>query len=521
MSLLPVALATKQQIQPLLLLITTTTTAITTTTTQQLSPSSTNNEPNQPQHNNNNNDDDDMFSVWNNLPPHARSVIYMGLAMALHFGGYEFIRNACWALFTSREFGFASHPTAIPIAIGLVSPFSVLLLYGYSQQLTAVGPRGALFRTTAASGLWIVFAASALAACQYWNVPLLVRQVIIGITFLFQNSYQYLLYTQQWSFCGSVLTPDQASRWFAWLAGTSSLVCTMTSSLVPVLSPRLGLLGMLALTAVTLTGTCLASDAAYRVAQQHGFDPQPDNNEDDKKKSTWQSTRELFQRVPTLTALLAEVLAFQSLNTILTVALFTALPSQIPDDLARSAFTGKLYAAINGLSAVLQFAILPVVMKFLEPVWLWRIMPGLVLVACVQLLLLQGSSVTALACAFLVIKVLDYSFRQVVYVMAYQPLDYESRYLGKEMIGVLGSRLGKSGMSWILSGLTMALGQSSSLSLWLIRLSCGVSILWWSTTWWLSRLLPRQAQAQAVVQERQERQHKKMDSSKQEMAKED
>ena len=44
-------------------------------------------------------------------------------------------------------------------------------------------------------------------------------------------------------------------------------------------------------------------------------------------------------------------------------------------------------------------------------------------------------------------KVMDYSTRSVVYPMAFQPLDFESRYVGKEVIGVFGSRFGKSGMS--------------------------------------------------------------------------
>ena len=33
----------------------------------------------------------------------------------------------------------------------------------------------------------------------------------------------------------------------------------------------------------------------------------------------------------------------------------------------------------------------------------------------------------------------------------YLPLDFESRYLGKEIVGVLASRCGKSGMSLVLS----------------------------------------------------------------------
>ena len=439
----------------------------------------------------------------------------MGVAMALHFGSYEFIRNGCLALFTSKEFGFAGSATAYPVATGLVSPFSVMLLYAYGRQLEAVGPRGALFRSTMASILWIIVASTSLLFCRQNDSLLHLRQLLVGVTFLFQNSYQYLLYTQQWSFVGSVLTPEEGAKWFATLAGCSSMFCTLTGAVLPFLLPYTGLLGLLSLTAVFLLGTLVASDAAYAVAQKHGFDPSEQQLGKTKGKddsSRLSKAIQLFRRVPTLGALMCEVLSFQSLNTILSVALVAALSEQIPDDLARSAFTGRLFSAINGVSAILQFAVLPVVMKKLEPAFLWRTMPLLPLLICGLQTLNGGtdgvtSSLALLAVAFAAAKVLDYSVRSVVYAMVYQPLDYESRYIGKEIIGVFGSRFGKSGMSWILSGLTLLGGGALARDpMFLSQISLFASLLWGCSTWWLSRFLPRQDDAQAVVEERQARQ---------------
>ena len=45
--------------------------------------------------------------------PRAMSCMYMAVAMALHFGGYEFARSGALALFTSSNTGF-SHPAAYP-----------------------------------------------------------------------------------------------------------------------------------------------------------------------------------------------------------------------------------------------------------------------------------------------------------------------------------------------------------------------------------------------------------------------
>jgi ATP/ADP translocase len=68
------------------------------------------------------------------------------------------------------------------------------------------------------------------------------------------------------------------------------------------------------------------------------------------------------------------------------------------------------------------------------------------------------------------------------------PLDFESRYLGKEVIGVFGNRLGKSGMSFLLSLITSMFG-----NLGLQGLSClstGASMLWLIYAFRLSSAIP-------------------------------
>jgi len=62
--------------------------------------------------------------------PRVQSCILMSLSMAFHFGGYEFVRSAALALFTSTGgiTGF-NHPSAYPFAIGCVTPTTLSLLY--------------------------------------------------------------------------------------------------------------------------------------------------------------------------------------------------------------------------------------------------------------------------------------------------------------------------------------------------------------------------------------------------------
>jgi hypothetical protein len=305
---------------------------------------------------------------------------------ALHFGGYEFFRNSILALFTSSEFGF-SHAAAYPLANGLISPFSLLLLWGYGQQLGRQGPRVALYNTTLGSILFIAVSCLTLQLSSLAGatvvVPKVVHQAIIGVTFLFQSSYQYLLYTQQWSFVGSVLTPQEGATWFATLAGCSSLLSSLCGAVIPYMLPYTGLLGLMSTTCITLTLCLWCSDRAYSLAQQHGFDPTAANNpkekmneketkdKDNSNKKTGSvgsgSTFRLFRRVPTLAALMLEVLTFQSLNTILNVAFVRATRLEIPNDMLRSAYTSRFFSYINAVSATLQFLILPTFMKYTEP----------------------------------------------------------------------------------------------------------------------------------------------------------
>ena len=453
-----------------------------------------------------------MLHTLRNLSPRARAVLYMTASMSLHYGGYEFVRNAGLALFTS-DAGFPG-PAAFPLANGLISPISVALLFIYGRQLENGGPRVALRNTTAYCILFVL-ATAAIMHCGD-SIPAVITQAVIGMAFLFQNSYVYMLASQQWSFTDSIVTPDEGAQWFGAMTGISSLVCTVAASLVPVMLPFTGLIGMYALTAVMLLGSLFCGERAYALAQQHGFDPALQQEPKAKKASDDGTTKSssnrvsdalaLFRRVPTLGALFTDGISFQTLNTILNVAMVRALKLEIPNDMARSAYTGRFYALVSGVSAALQFVLLPIGMKHLEPKQIWRIMPIIpFVVSLVQVLPTttgaSSASLRMLAGALFLTKVMDYSLRSVVYNMVYQPLDFESRFVGKEIIGVFGSRFGKSGMSLLLSGLTASGLLSSSLRP-LSYFSLAASTAWVASTWWLSNLLPKKADAQRTVEER-------------------
>lgn len=95
-------------------------------------------------------------------------------------------------------------------------------------------------------------------------------------------------------------------------------------------------------------------------------------------------------------------------------------------------------------------------------------------------------------------KVSEYSARRMLDEMVFVPLDFESRYVGKEVIGVFGYRFGKSLMSLALSGLTSVMGNFGlhQLSILSALVGCG----WMQAAWKLSNLVPTREEAEKAYQ---------------------
>lgn len=148
-------------------------------------------------------------------------------------------------------------------------------------------------------------------------------------------------------------------------------------------------------------------------------------------------------------------------------------------------------------------------MKWMEPKWVWRWMPILPVVCTIVTCIQHDPSLWVLAAAFGSAKVMDYSLRGVVNEMVYVPLDFESRFMGKEIIGVFGNRFGKSGMSLFLSGLTFYYGGGGTMAS-LTKISSVASLLWMSFAWRLSDCIPSKEEGQRIVDQRRKQQQNGM-----------
>jgi len=396
-----------------------------------------------------------------------------------------------------------------------ISPVSFVLLLFYGSVLNNLGPLLALKHTTLGcasilglSSLLISKLDPQIIEGDTTSLLAILTRYTVGALFIFRESYVQLITSQHWSFISSVLTPNQSSTWFAPISGLTSITSALAAMGVGKLSAIWGLQGVLG-------GSVVFGEAAYGIAEKNGFNPADEHKKKHGKSSSSSKTnndeslitkaRDVFTRVPTLWALFCEILACQGLSTVLNVLTVTKVSEVISDDTERAGWMGNFFATINVLSCVFQFGILPATSKYTEPSMLWKGMPMLMLaMTCfVSVPKLSGGtngdpSLNLIASAFLVMKTLEFSVRRMLDEMVYVPLDFESRFLGKEVIGVLGYRFGKSAASLALSALTSSFGTIGLREL--SYFTTGAASVWLVAAWKLSALVPTRAEAEEAYE---------------------
>lgn len=450
------------------------------------------------------------------ITPQALATLSMATCMSLHYLAYSLARPATMTLFTSSRLGFGNSVSAYPFAMTFISPMSFLLLLFYGSVLNKQGPYLALKSTTVGCAAVLGLCGALIAKLDPLvesNAGLaLLTRYTVGALFVFRESYVQLITSQHWSFISSVLTPGQSSTWFAPISGLTSVTSALSAMGVGRLSSLWGLQGVLGVAAIVLGGSVIFGEMAYSIADKNGFNPADEHYRKKQSKansaadnveeeSLFAKAREVFQRVPTLWALFLEILACQGLSTLLNVCCVTKVSEVIPNDTERAGWMGKFFATINVLSCILQFGILPIASSKVEPGMLWKGMP-IIMVIMTSLLAFpkltggDGSgdpTLNMVASAFMVMKTLEFSLRRMLDEMVYVPLDYESRFLGKEVIGVLGYRFGKSAASLGLSALTSSFGAMGLREL--SYFTTGAAGMWLGTAWRLGNLVPTRKEA--------------------------
>ena len=204
--------------------------------------------------------------------PQALATLSMATCMALHYLAYSLARPATMTLFTSSRLGFGGNKSAYPFAMTFISPMSFMLLLFYGKVLQKQGPYLALKTTTLGCASILGLASLTIAKLDTLidgnDTLTTITKYIVGLLFIFRESYVQLITSQHWSFISSILTPSQSSMWFAPISGLTSVTSALSAMGVGKLSNLWGLPGVLGLAATVLGGSVVFGEMAYNIAEK-------------------------------------------------------------------------------------------------------------------------------------------------------------------------------------------------------------------------------------------------------------
>lgn len=90
----------------------------------------------------------------------------------------------------------------------------------------------------------------------------------MAVTFIVENAFVQLLYSQHSSFLSSIQSKDQGAVWFAPISGLGSIASTLASAFTPLLVLAFGLPYLLVVASLLLLCSAWCSDKAYEIAEQ-------------------------------------------------------------------------------------------------------------------------------------------------------------------------------------------------------------------------------------------------------------
>ena len=93
-------------------------------------------------------------------------------------------------------------------------------------------------------------------------------QLLVGMLFIFRESYVQLLTSQYWSFMSSIVDPLFSAKYFAPVSGLTSLTSALAGANVGRLSDKFGLEGVLGMAALVLICSSYFASQAYALADE-------------------------------------------------------------------------------------------------------------------------------------------------------------------------------------------------------------------------------------------------------------
>lgn len=380
------------------------------------------------------------------------AIFAIGSAATLLLFGYEFVRSVSSSLFI----GFYG-ADRLPIVM-TISPLATLaMVYGYGWLISVVGPRRAL-------SICSLGCAAVITACYVG----LASDIALAsaVLYVFREAYIVLLVEQYWSFINSTVDKQHARAFNGPITGFGSIGAIAGATMVKLSAGALGSETLLLFAAVSLLPAAFLSDLAYSC----GGEPRPSSTELHGKQG--QLGLGEFFRQRRLVLLLVLVMLTQALNTALDLRFSGLVEHAFPSKDLRTAYLGGFYATLNAAAFVLQFGLVPLLLRWVPLRIIHTAIP--LVHASMAALLIAFPVLGVGALAFGAFKTLDYSLFRAAKEILYIGLPFDSRYRAKAVIDAFGYRLAKGGMSALLGGLNVAFAGASGILYPAVALVCAV-----------------------------------------------
>lgn len=335
--------------------------------------------------------------------------------------GYEFVRSVSQSLFV-QAYGAKSLP-----AVMALSPVGVLLMiYGYGRILSVAGSKRAILLTCLLAGLAILACHAAIRSGS---------RAATAVLYVLREAYIVLLVEQIWSFINSTVSVGEGRRLNGPVCGIASLGAIAGGLLVRRYAVALGSNDLLLFAAASLVPTGLTAALAYHL----GGEPQP--SADEAGGRLGHLGLRVLLRNATLRRLALLIALTQVVSTAVDLQFNRLVAVAIPGVDARTSWLGGFYGSMNGFSALFQFIVAPLLLRYASLRTVHLAVPAVHVGTC--LLALAFPLLRTASAALMCFKVLDYSVFRAAKELLYIPLSYDARYRSKEIIDAFGYRFAK------------------------------------------------------------------------------
>jgi len=371
------------------------------------------------------------------------AVLAIGFAALFLFVGYEFIRSASSSLFITT-YGADRLPRVM--AVGPIGTF--LLLYGYVRLLSRLGSNLTLLFTSLLTSAVLAGCFAAIASGAHLPVAFL---------YVFREAYIVLMVEQYWSFINSTLDEQQARRWNGPVCGIGSIGGILGGRLVSQYVGSLGTETFILLAAASILPAAICCTIAYRLAPGQPLDVEEEGSTDGGGRHLALS---LFRTHPRLVLLGSLTVVTQLMSTVLDLRFHWLLEEAMPGPElgdVRTAYMGEFWSNVNSASFLLQFALVPLLLRVLPLRAVHGGIPIIHIAAAAALILYPSLGVGAIA--FLIFKSVDYSLFRAAKEILYIPLPFDARYRVKEFNDAFMYRASKGGASGLVALATSHFGR--------------------------------------------------------------